>query len=306
MYDIPVNYKEYNLYNGVVSPSTVHVKNTALAQFFKRYLLQQAMSVFEWKMPDYWARNYFLTVLYVWGFIFVMDDPAVGVIPQHGGLMGYDVQYQPTTAIINNPIFGSRELEIGTECEILRLQPDYFGLYDLIDYYGDMMALIAETTGVNILNSKLSYVFGAANKAAAESFKKLYDQIASGQPAAFLDKQLFDEDGRLTVELLEQNVGQNFIADKLLDAMTTVRNQFLTAIGIPNANTDKKERLNTLEVTSNDFETRSGVCLWLDELQKGCKKVRDLYGIELDVDWRRDLREGVRVDGGLGLYPGDL
>ena len=305
MYDIPVNYAQYNAYNSVVSPSTVHVKNTGLAQFFKRYLLQQAMSVFEWKMPEYWARNYVLTVLYVWGFIFVMDDPSMGVIPQHGALRGYDVQYQPTTALINNPLFGSKELEIGTQCEILRLQPDYFGLYDLIDYYGDMMALIAETTGVNILNSKLSYVFGAANKAAAESFKKLYDQIASGQPAAFVDKQLFDEDGRLTVELLEQNVGQNFIADKLLDAMATVRNQFLTAIGIPNANTDKRERLISSEVESNDFETRSAVCLWLDELKKGCKKVRDLFGIELDVDWRKDLKGG-EADGSMGLYPGDL
>lgn len=57
MYDIPVNYAQYNAYNSVVSPSTVHVKNTGLAQFFKRYLLQQAMSVFEWKMPEYWARN---------------------------------------------------------------------------------------------------------------------------------------------------------------------------------------------------------------------------------------------------------
>lgn len=44
----PYDYEFINKYNAAVSPSTVHVKNTGLARFFKRYLLQEAMSVFKW------------------------------------------------------------------------------------------------------------------------------------------------------------------------------------------------------------------------------------------------------------------
>ena len=296
----PYSYEFINAYNSIVSPSTVHVKNTALAQFFKRYLLDEVFSVYEWTMPENWAENYFKVVLYCIGYISVLETDKFGVIPQHCGLGGYNVFYQPRWCIVNNPLFKKTYTPvIGKDCEVIKLQPDWCGIYDLVDYYGDLLALTAETAGVNILNSKLSFVFFSKNKAAAESFKKLYDDIASGNPAAFPDKDLLDDEGRLTMEMFNQNVGQNFIADRLLDVMRTIRNMFLTDIGIPNANTDKKERLITDEVNANNFETRSKASLWLSELKKGCSKVREMFGIDLDVNWAEGLREEVNPDAGI-------
>ena len=280
-------------YNSAFSPSTVHVKNTGLAQFFKRYLLQEAISRFDFTLPERWDFHYFTSVLFIIGFIFGFDkEPAFGLIPQHGFVGGRNVQYQPYYATISNPLFtrGSYRLVIDEECSVIKLQPDYCGLYDIVDYYGDLMALTAETIGVNILNSKLSYIFAADSKAMAESFKKLYDQIASGEPASFVDKNLFDEDGKLRVSLLTQDVGKNFIADRLLDALGTIRNKFLTDIGIPNANTDKRERLITGEVEANNFETASKASLWLQTMKKGMEKTRDMYGLdlsELNVEWSK-------------------
>lgn len=290
----PYSYEFINEYNSQVSPSTVHVKNTGLARFFKRYLLQEAMSVFDWKLPETWDKNYFLTVLYVIGFIGVIDTDAFGVIPQHGGLGGYNVFYQPRYMLINNPLFKrSYSPVIGEECVCLKLQPDYCGLYDLVDYYGDLMALCAEAAGVNLLNSKLSFVFAADGKALSESLKKLYDMVSSGEPAVFADKvSLYDEDGNSRIMLFNQDVGGNFIADRLLDTMRTIRCQFLTDIGIPNANTQKRERLITDEVNANNFETKAKCALWLDELQKGCRAVKDMFGVEISVDWRQDLKGG--------------
>lgn len=287
---IPGYYAEINTYNSSISPSTVHVKNTALARFFKRYLLQEAMSVFEWDMPETWDRAYFLYVLYVIGFIGIINTDKFGVIPQHGGLGGYNVFYAPQYMVISNPLFdNSYRPIIDKDCVCLKLEPDYLGLYDIVDYYGDMMALTAETAGVNILNSKLSYVFAADNKASAETYKKLYDELAAGNPAAVIDKQLLDDDGALKVNLFQQNVGQNFIADRLLAVLRDIRCMFLTDIGIPNANTQKRERLITDEVNANNGETRSKCVLWLAELKKGCKKAQDMFGIRLSVDWRQDL-----------------
>lgn len=295
--NLPVSYDFINAYNSLTSPSTVHVKNTGLAQFFKRYLLQDAMSVFEWKMPETWAENYFLTVLYTIGYIIVLDTPEFGVIPQHGGLGGYNAQYQPLYAMVSNPLIrDTLRPIIDEECVVLRLQPDYCGLFDLVDYYGDLLAMAAETAGVNIINSKLSFVFAAKNKAAAESFKKLYDQIQAGNPAAFVDKDLTDDDGHLTVEFLNQNVGQNFIADRLFDTIREIKQMFLTDIGIPNANTDKRERLISEEVRANDFETRSKCKIWLKELQKGCAKVRKMFGVDVSVDWQPELKKAMGGD----------
>lgn len=291
MSNLPGYYDTINNYNAHLTPSTVHIRNTQLAQFFKRYLLQEAMSVFEWDMPEEWDKAYFLYVLYVIGFIGIINTDQFGVIPQHGGLGGYNVFYAPRYMIINNPLFDrSYEPVIDRDCVCLRLEPDYVGLYDLVDYYGDMMALTAETAGVNILNSKLSYVFAADNKASAESYKKLYDDLAKGDPVAVVDKELLDEDGTLRVQLFTQDVGRNFIADKLLAVLRDIRCMFLTDIGIPNANTQKRERLITDEVNANNGETRSKCALWLGELKKGCAKVQRMFGVNLTVDWRQDLR----------------
>ena len=293
----PYSFNEINMYNAAVQPSTVHVRNTASARFFKRYLLQEAFSPFDFKLPQNWIRDYFLYVVYVIGNIGVIRTDKYGIIPQHGNPEGYTVQYQPYRYMIFNPLLKtSRDgYIIDKECSVIKLQPDWCGLYDIIDFYGDMMALAAEAAGVNILNSHMAYVFGAQTKAQAETLKKLYDNVASGEPAQFVDKNLFDDEGHLNVTLFTQNVGQNFIADKLLDVLLTLRNMFLTQVGIPNANRQKKERLIVDEVNANNFETRAKCEIWLETLQDGFKKTRDLFGIpesELSVDWREELKGG--------------
>jgi hypothetical protein len=203
-------------------------------------------------------------------------------------LRGYDIFYRPNIAVITNPLLqgGMKELKIDTQCTLFKLQPDYGGIMDLVNYYADMMALCAETSGVNLLNSKLSYVFAAEDKTAAESFKKLFDKIASGEPATVIDKKLFKQDGTPAWQPFMQNVGQNYIVGDILTDMRKWENMFNTDIGIPNANTDKKERLITDEVEANNTETSSKCELWLEELQKACKKTSALFGIEISVDWR--------------------
>lgn len=297
----PVYYDYINTANGLVTPSTVHVKNTTLAWFFKRYLFQKAISVFKWDLPATWARDYFLYVLYSWGFIAVVNTDKYGVIPQGCGLKGYDIFYRPTNAVITNPLLrGTLEPRIGKECVLLKLKPDYTGLMDLVDYYGDLMALAAETTGTNLLNSKLAYVFLADNKATAESLKKLYDRIASGEPAVVQDKSLTRDDGKTpSWATFAQNLGQNFIADKTLDLLNTIENRFDTDVGIPNANTDKRERLIVDEVNANNVATTTKAELWLQSLQQGCEEVHDMFGItkeQLWVTWRVDPNANTDVN----------
>jgi hypothetical protein len=239
----PVMYDYVNATNSLVSPSTVHVTNTGVAHFFRRYLLQKAISVFEWHLPESWDRDYFLYILYCWGYLAIINTDKFGVIPQSCGLQGYNVFYRPTTAVITNPYLnGMKSLKIDKHCTLFKLQPDYGGIMDIVNYYADMMALCAETAGVNLLNSHLSYVFTATDKPAAESFKKLHDKVLSGEPSVVVDKNLFGADGKPEWQPFQQNVGQNYIVGDILTDMRKIENMFNTAIGIPNANTDKKER----------------------------------------------------------------
>lgn len=290
----PFFYDHANAMVSQVTPNTVHVKNVGLTRFFQRYLLQKAISVFKWNLPENWSRDYFLYVLYCWGFIAIVNTDKFGVIPQGCGLKGYNVFYQPRSAIIQNPLLsGTLEPVIGKQCTLLKLQPDYGGIMDLVSFYAQEMALASEAIDVNLLNSKLSYVFTASNKNAAESLKKLYDRIASGEPAVVIDKNLYNDDGSVSWEAFQQNVGQNYIACDLLSDMRKIEAEFDTKIGIPNANTDKKERLITDEVNSNNVETRNLPELWLESLQQGCKEANAMFGINISVDWRNEPVQAV-------------
>lgn len=286
-YGAPFYYDHINAVNSLVSPSTVHCKNTGLQRYFARYLIQKAIAVFKWKMPENWAENYILYCLYTWGYVAVVNTDKFGVIAQGCALKGYDVYYQPTHVLITNPLLkGIIEPRIGTQCALLRLQPDYGGIMDKVNFYADMMALCAETIGTNILNSKLSYIFAASNKVDAESFKKMFDRVASGEPASFIGKELFNEDGSPNWMQFNQDLKNTYIADEIMIDLRKWEQEFCRDLGINNANTEKKERMIVDEVSSNKEETLLWADLALEQLKKDCKLARYLFGIDLDVDYR--------------------
>lgn len=286
-FDIPVNYINQNIASSLYSPSTVHCKNTRLQRYFRRYLMQKAISVFKWSLPETWDADYFLYTLYGYGYCAVINTSEFGVIPQWGALGGYNVFYHPTYVTIANPLIKDmKRPTIDIDCTIIKLQPDYGSIMDLVDYYSDMLALCAESVGINLINSHVATVFPAANKTVAESYKKMYDKLSGGDPAVVVDKNLFDDTGKPTWTPFQANLSQEYIADKILADMRKIEAMFDTDVGIPNANTDKKERLVTDEVNANNVETATRCELWLDELKNSCKKTESMFGISVSVDWR--------------------
>lgn len=296
--NLPFYYDYKNARNSTINPSTVHVRDTGLQRYFARYLLQKTISVFKWDMPKTWSRNYLLYTLYCWGYAAVINTDKFGVIPQQCTLGGFDVFYQPKFATIANPLLrGILNPVIGRQCELLRLQPDYGGVMDIVNFYADMLALSAETASTNLLNSKLAYVFASDGKAGAEAFKKLYDQIASGEPAAYIDKNLYRDDGTPTWNFFNQNLKETYIAGDILNDMRLWEMKFDNEIGIPTTNTTKKERLITDEANSAIEESRTKAQLWLDELQECCRKINAMFGIRLWVDWRENNAGDIITDG---------
>lgn len=279
--------------------------NDTYTWMFSRYLLQKAISVFEWRIPKNWNKDYFLYVLYCFGRVAIINTDKYGAIPQACGLMGYNVFYQPTNAIITNPLLtGTLQPRIGSECIVLKLQPDYGGIMDMVLYYANQLAACAQAIGVNLINSKTALVFFAKNKAQASSFEKAFDQLADGKPAIVIDKTLLKDDGTKAWESFVNDVRSNYIVGDVVSDMRKIMANFDTEIGIPNANTDKRERLITDEVNANNIETYSKCALWLEELQDHVARARDMFGLspdEFSVDWRKiqapELMQGGVDDG---------
>lgn len=286
-YEIPVGYGDINLYNENFSPSTVHCKNTYLQRYFRKYLLQKAISVFKWNLPDEWDEDYFKYVLYGIGYIAVLETRSFGVICQGGALGGYNLYYKPSYIMISNPLLKETiTANIDIDCAIIKLQPDYSSIMDIVGYYADQLALSAEALGMNMVNVKTGVVFGAKDKTQAESYKKMFDKMQTGNPAVFVDKQLLDDAGKPNWYPFVQNMKEQYIADNILSDMRKIEAMFDTDIGIPNANTDKKERLVTDEINANNVETATRCELWLDSIRKGIDKANEMFNLSLSVDWR--------------------
>ena len=291
----PYSSFEENLYNSNFSPSTIHVNNTRLRRYFQKYLLQKAISVFKWNLPEDWDEDYFKYTLYGLGYIAVLETRSFGVICQGGALGGYNLYYRPSYIIITNPLIKeSITASINRDCAIIKLQPDYSSIMDIVTYYADQMALASESLGMNLVNVKTGVVFGADDKAQAESYKKMFDKINSGDPAVVVGKKLFDQEGKPAWFPFVQNMKQNYIASDVLSDMRKIEAMFDTDIGIPNANTDKKERLVTDEVNANNVETATRCELWLESIRKGVNQANKMYGLDISVDWRVDPKTDIQ------------
>lgn len=282
------DYDFINRYNAHIKPSTVHSQDNASAWYFRRYLIQKILSVYEFDgIPETWSTDYFLYTLFIWGFVAVVETDKFGVIPQHCSLYGYDVFYRPTNVVIANPLLrGILQPKIGIDCELIKMQPDYGSCWDIVSYYADLLSLASESLAVNIVNSKLAYVFACDNKTVAESFKKMYDKLNEGNPAVFADSKLFDESGEPLWTTFQNNLKQNYVAGDMLDDMLKIDARFCTEIGIPNVNLAKASGVTVNEVEANNVDTKSKATLWLETIQEGLKKVNDMFGLNLSVKFR--------------------
>lgn len=264
--------------------------NNATAIYYRKYLLQKLLSCFKWDIPPLWSRDYFLYVLFGWGYIGIIDTGAErwGVVPQRCGIYGYNLFYMPTKIRVHNPLLPeASEFTINEDCAVLKINPNYTGVLDIVDYYAVKLAMLSADIESNLFNSKLSYLFTVADQTAAATVKKLYDQIGQGTPAVVVDKKVLSENGDKTWQVFQQNLKQNYIVSDLLEDMRKVENDFCCKVGIPTTNTEKRERMSESEVTRNDVETEALIDTWLTRLSDDVETANRIFpGLNLKVQKR--------------------
>jgi len=297
---MPYSYEMINLFNSSCSPSTLHTKNTQMFTFFKKYLLEKVMSEFEFGLPEMWDKNYFLYSVFLNGYLAIVNTDKFGVICQHCGLRGYNIYYNPTHAIIVNPLLtGILEPKIGTQCSLIKLQPDYSGVSDIVNYYADNMAMTAETCEMNIMNSKLSFLFAVRGKSQAESMKKILDQVMRGELGVFYDEKLKMGNDNIPLDFFNNDLKKNFIAPELQDTLRRWEEMFCNEVGIPNTRSDKKERMIVDEVNSNNIECLTKAELWLETLKEGIEQTNKMFNLDLSVKLRHNEGGGNNARGTL-------
>lgn len=289
-----------NQYESMQQPDMIHLTNTADYHMFFRYFLQRVISgiIFD-GFPDFWDIDFFNVVLFLKGNVAIIKSSQFDVIPQIAEPYGFNIFYEPTDMIVANPYLKSidnRIYKIGTDCEVVRLTPDWDGVADLINAYAQRCALVWSTHDVASALAKIGYVFTAKNKSAAETYKVMFDAIMSGKLAVAINQSLFDKDGKPLYQVFDNDVKSKFdVATQALQNIRDIKAQFdeeIGLVGVP----QKKERLIKAEIESQETNVMSKLVLWVDTLNHCFKKVNSLFPNINITAKMRNVKEGKDIE----------
>lgn len=281
MYDfsIPQDFEGLNLYNSMRSVAG-RVQNDLNTRYYMRALYQRVISGAKFKLPEAWAqgKRYFKNVLFTNGYIGIVKTEKYGVIPQICAPKGYGLFLQPTDLIVAQPLV-SFDGVIGTDCEIINLTNDWFGVWDIVEHYAIRLSIAITSVDVSLVNERISVLAAAKNKSAANTLKYLFEKVSAGEPFAVYDKALKSEglNGEDDpIWTYSQDVKNNYITDKLLADIDTILRQFDNEVGILAMN-GKKERMVTDEVAAESDDACARASTWEENLTDSFDRVNKLF-----------------------------
>lgn len=289
----PLNYATINNAAGLYAPSAIKAYNNVSFAYWERSLFQRACSTLKFTVP--WSGkvfDFFMYCLFRFGYIAISENDIYGKWFQPCTLSGYDFYYQPTRAIISNPDYNA-DLKIGQDCEILKLTPDYMGIWDIISFFAAELSELDNAINMSLVNNKFGFILGARNKTAAQAIKKALDKINAGEPAVIYDMSLLNDETDETEpwQVWERgNLKDTYFTPEQLQDRMTILNQFDAEIGIPTIPYNKKERMVQSEAESRQYDAVSRVTVWINTLEESIKDINALYpDMNISVKLRYDL-----------------
>lgn len=280
-----------NILESIKVPNTYWDKKSYEYKYFFRSLLQKIDSALLFKnLPEGWSQDFFLLCLWAWGYVAIFETQRWGVTFQPCTLSGYDFYYQPTKALIANPLY-QKELEIHKDCEILKLTPDFMGVFDIIDHYASQLAEATKGIDIGLINAKMPMVLTASNAAQAETLKKVYDKVQAGE-SLVVWKDIEDKFNEVIprkdpFEAWNNDFKQTYVVTNLLEDMHTILDDFYTEIGIPVSVVDKKSHMLNAEADFQQNQSQARISCWVATLNESFKLINERFGLNLEVEYAR-------------------
>lgn len=122
------------------------------------------------------------------------------------------------------------------------------------------------------------------------TLKNVYMQYSGNTPFIFGNKQ-FDISNKLNV----LKTDAPYIIDKLDVHKHQIFNDALTVLGIDNANTDKKERLITNEVESNEELIKYYLNCFYKTRKRACDEINEKFGLDVDIELNKEIIDLLNV-----------
>lgn len=235
-----------------------------------------------------WDYDAFLYQLFRTGFATVFKSKTYGLVVQPAHPTGYGLQYQPRGMQISTTFFNfPRPLEIGKECGVIKLTPDYQGTWDLVTKYAREMQLAEIAIRQSAINSRFAYAAVAKDDKGKRTMEGIFNQLANGKPAVIVNADLRqqlaakgDGDFSLPIMQFDRDLSKNFILPDLMEYRRNILCDFYRELGV-SVQPNKKERMVVTESKAADAETFNRREVWRITLEKSLDIVNEMYGTDI-------------------------
>lgn len=260
-----------------MKPEKVDGQLAQRTYYYKDQIRRLIKGCFEVDCPDYINRDYVLNTLLFKGY-FIVTDTSAGMQVIWPSLTDQNFMQLPTRATAELPFLKPIDRQINVDCVLYNLEYMFrgwwFNFREVVDVLSQRLASCDGGIDVNIFNSKTAYAYVAEDKAEAATIKAAYDKISNGEPIVITKSNLISSQG---TQMFFNNIKNNYVANDMQDTKRSIINELLTYLGINNSNTDKKERLITGEVDSNNEELEANVDVWKQNLEISNKLTKQIF-----------------------------
>lgn len=288
-------HKELN-FNGVrISRTPEQLTTDYYTIVFERLLSEIAMSRFTWKNLPVTINKRFLeyTLHYNGLAVYYYDSEYDKFLALSGNGSGSVNHYEEQTEfnVVGNQ-FLRKTLQanecVPIWCNYLR-QPDAF----ITSIWARRLAEAERTVDINVMNERHPFIV-SVDTDERSTLMQAYKQVKDGAPVIWGTRSL--DPSQISSKIGVFNVGQD--REATLNMMTVrarLWNDVMTLLGINNANTDKRERMITNEVESNNEQVESFRTAALTARQEACEQINRMYpGSNVQVIWNENV--SVRAD----------
>lgn len=261
------------------------MNNATYLQYYNR-LTELSIAMFEWTgLPDTVDPRFLELGLFKYGQMVFFKDDVIGYLCLNAAVGGgFDVYGVPLKSRAYTPYNGYQmDVDIGNS---VMMYNNYLRTNSCLDVqvYAKRLYNLDRIIDVNA-NAQKTPILIKCSEQQRLTMKNLYKEYDGNAPVIFGDNGL--NDGGFTV----LNTDAPFVADKIYQLKTEVWNEALTFLGISNINVQKKERLITDEVSRNMGGVIASRYSRLNARQEACKKINDMFGLNVWCEYREDYRD---------------
>lgn len=245
-------------------------------------LKEYAINTFQWvNLPDTVDARYMELILCERGKVCFFQDELVGFmalpVNEYGNLNVYNYPTEHQIYAVNG-YNKNRNIE-----DSVVIYNNYLRLPTVLtlSLYAERLSKIQRTIDVNIGACKTPYIIVATENQRL-ALENAFKQIDENRPAIYFTNEI-NLDNIKALDLKTP-----YVSDKLTLLKHDVWNEAMTFLGIENSNTDKKERMITDEVNSNDGQIEASRFNMLDARLEACDKINKMFGLNISCKFRND------------------